>query len=350
MDDPGSTLTFTGAVNGGLNNFNTGGAGTLVFSTANALNTGNITINSGTLSVNTITVSLNREITIGADAFLLSTGTLNTTADPNDYPLYEVNGEGTLELRSTTDGPSNPDIYFNSNDVAGSTANWGTALSANIDLGSSQRYFSGQIDHNGFGVYGDGTDAYITSNISGSGGITFVGQPTLRSDMEMPFVFTGTNTFTGPIDIDRGSVYLDSPTAFPGGNDVNFDVTAGEGNLFLYGNDISIGTLTSTGTGGVAQIAVGNRATGAANYLPPSTLTINEAADSTFNGSFLDAFYEYSSGGSQTQGPLSIDVNGPGTLTLTGTAPSPVRSRSTPASSTTARSAAAPALPSPPAT
>ena len=335
VDDAGSMVTFGGSVSAGGNatggsggyligqggnTLTTAGASTVVFSSSNALaTTGNILVNNGTLSINSLTVSQYRLINIASGAFVESTGELSTTADGSVNPNYEVIGSGTLELRSPNSGVNNPDIDFNSNDAEGSTANWGTAISANIDLGSSQRYFTGQTNHNGFGVYGASTDAYITGNISGSGGMTFVGMPTGRSDMEMPFVFTGTNTFTGPVIIDRGSVYLDSPGAFPGGNDVTFNVTAGEGNLFLYGNSITIGTLTSTATGGVAQIAVGNRATGAGTYLPPSTLTFTEAADSTFNGSFLDDFYEYSSGGGNTQGPLSIDVNGPGNLTLTGT-------------------------------
>ena len=231
VDDAGSMVTFGGSVSAGGNatggsggyligqggnTLTTAGAGTVVFSSSNALaTTGNILVNNGTLSINSLTVSQYRLINIASGAFVESTGELSTTADGSVNPNYEVIGSGTLELRSPNSGVNNPDIDFNSNDAEGSTANWGTAISANIDLGSSQRYFTGQTNHNGFGVYGASTDAYITGNISGSGGMTFVGMPTGRSDMEMPFVFTGTNTFTGPVIIDRGSVYLDSPGAFP---------------------------------------------------------------------------------------------------------------------------------------
>ena len=31
-------------------------------------------------------------------------------------------------------------------------------------------------------------------------------------------MLTGANTFTGPVEIDRGSIYLPVPQAFPGGN------------------------------------------------------------------------------------------------------------------------------------
>ena len=136
--------------------------------------------------------------------------------------------------------------------------------------------------------------------------------------MEEPLALFGANTFTGPLVIKRGSVYLANPQAL-NGNAVNFDVAAGAGgNLFLYGNDLTISNLSSTGAG-TARIANGNRSTAAGNGLPAVTLTIIQTVDATFAGLLVDSFLEYSDDGGSTQGPISIVKSGAATLTLSGT-------------------------------
>lgn len=318
VTNPAATLTTSGAVAGGTRVLTKEGAGKLVFSTNDSLTTGNINVNNGTLGIANLSLSKDRLLTIAAGAFVESSGQLSTIADANLNPNTQVLGAGTLKLTSTTnDGTTSYDLYFNINDVSNTTANWGTGIAAKIDLGSAQRFFTGKTNHNGYGVYFASTDVYLSGPISGSGGITFVGQDPIRTDMEQPFALAAANTFTGPVVIKRGSVYLVDAKAL-NGNSVTFDVAAGGGNLFLYGHDFTIGNLSSTGTGGTARIVNGNRATGAVNELPPATLTINQTTPGAFSGLIVDAFLEYSTGGSATQGPVSIVKTGPAALTLSG--------------------------------
>jgi fibronectin-binding autotransporter adhesin len=315
---PGTTLTINGTATGATQWLTKDGPGTLLFPSSNALNTGNIFVFNGVMGSGSISTSKDRVITISAGAFYDSYGTISTIADPNLTQNIQIAGDGTLRLVSTTNnGVTSYDFDFNANNVAGAATNWGTQISANIDLGSSQRYFTGQSNHNGFGVYFASTDVAFLGSISGSGGITFNARATLRSDMEVPFVFFGSNTFTGPVVIQRGSIYLYGAGSL-NGNAVSFDVASGGGgNLFLYGNSFTVSNLTSTGAG-TARIANGNRATGAGTPLPAVTLTINQTVPGTFAGILTDAFLEYSNGGSETQGPLSIVKAGPATLTLSG--------------------------------
>jgi fibronectin-binding autotransporter adhesin len=312
VDDVGSTVTFTGIVNGGTNTLTTGGAGEVSFSTANALTTGNITVNSGTLGINTITLSKNRTITINSGANVNSFGTINLTADGSLHPNVQVYGPGTLNLTSTTNNSGSPDIYFDFNDV-NDNANWGTGISADINLGSSQRYFWAKDNHDSYGSYGTGADAYMDGDISGSGGISFIAQNSYSNGeaSQTDFVLAGANTFTGEVEITRGAVYLANPSALTGNNVLVFDPIAGQNAWFyLYGNNTTVSDLQSSGAG--ASII----ANSPGNSVGPATLTIIEDS-TTFAGTIQDIQSDYAPGGSV--GPLSIAVTGAGTLTLTGT-------------------------------
>ncbi len=335
-------LTFTGPGNAVFAGVLTGGTGTLTkgiastdtgvvtFTASQALQTGNISVNDGTLGISTTTLSSSRILTIAAGANVNSSGTLYLTA--NTSSTYNaVAGGGTLNLTSTTNGPTSPDIYFDFNDADGSTANWGTAISANVNLGSAQRYLFGKTNHSGFGVYGLSADCVFTGSISGSGGLTFIAQDTFvssSSPMEVPFVLAGANTFTGMLEIQRGSVYLDNATALTQGNVLLLDPTSGPINggaagpynarLFLNGFNAVVSNLSSSGSGNAA-IANGNRTNPPTSGIAAATLLVNLTTNETFGGSISDALLEYSSTGSGTLGGLSLDVTGSGTLTMSGT-------------------------------
>ena len=132
-----------------------------------------------------------------------------------------------------------------------------------------QRYIWGRTDHTSVDVYGClQADCQFGGPISGSGGLTFIAQNNSSGTdgelMETPFCLNATNTFTGPVQIQRGSVYLGtnvpaSTSPFPAGDVLNFNVAAGNnGKFFLYGHNTTIANLSSTGAGN-ALIANGNR-------------------------------------------------------------------------------------------
>ena len=310
-----STVTISGTVSGGSNTFTSGGAGTLVFSTANAFSTGNITVSSGTLGINSITVSETSILTIDANANVNSFGTISTTAYSSPF-VNEVVGAGTLNLTSTTDSASSPDLNFNANDANSNTsnANDGTGISANINLGSSQRYIWGKTNHNAFGEYPTTPDVLLSGIISGSGGLSFIAQNdyTGSNPCEVPFVLSGANTFTGEVEIQRGDVFIDNASALTGSNTLLLDPASGNiARFYLDGFSATISNLQSTGAGTAAIANSPGRTAGAA------TLTIEENSNTTFGGTIVNTQTEYSSSG--TVGALSVVETGTGTLTLSGT-------------------------------
>jgi YVTN family beta-propeller protein/autotransporter-associated beta strand protein len=137
--------------------------------------------------------------------------------------------------------------------------------------------------------------------------------------MEVPFALNAANTFTGTVEIRRGSVYLGHNQALDRGNSLSFNPAAGhQARLFLYGRSARVSDLASTGPGS-ALIANGNRKTGATLTLGAVTLTVTQSRDTTFGGEVTDAYAEYTGSGSGSTGPLHLLKDGPATLRLTGT-------------------------------
>jgi autotransporter-associated beta strand protein len=132
--------------------------------------------------------------------------------------------------------------------------------------------------------------------------------------MEVPFCLNASNSFTGPVELQRGSIYLGNSNAFPSGNVLQFNVAAGNnGRFFLYGNSIMASDLESTNAGTVV-IADGNVIP---DLVGPATLTVVQNNSAIFNGTIKDVQPEYGGGGSFTP-TLSFVKSGPATLTLTG--------------------------------
>ena len=218
-----------------------------------------------------------------------------------------------MNLISITNNASTPDIYFDFND-ANNNANWGTGISANINLGATQRYFFGNDNHDSFGNYGQSADAYISGNISGSGGISFIAQNSYEDGevSQTDFVLAGDNTFSGEVEIQRGALYLVSPDALTQNNVLVLDPEAGFNAWFyLYGNNTTVTNLQASGNGtSIIANSPGNSVGGA-------TLTILESSDTVYAGTFSDVQSDYSP--NEGGGPLSIAVTGTNTLALTGT-------------------------------
>jgi autotransporter-associated beta strand protein/YVTN family beta-propeller protein len=293
------------------------GAGKLAISQANTYS-GTTAVNAGTLAFGTVTFSGPNPLNVAASAFAESVGTLNLVVNSTSTTLG-VNGSGTLRLVSTTNSASVPDLYFGPNHSGNSF--WGARIATSLDLGSSQRFVFGKTGHNGIGQYGlTNADCQFAGLISGSGGITLIAQNnwTGSSPMEVGFAFNAANTFTGPVEIQRGSLYLGNANALNQGNVLTFNPALGNNaRLFLYGRNAVVSDLSSPGAGS-AVIANGNLKTGASLTLGAVTLTITQTNAKTFAGTITDAFSEYDGSGSGTTGPLNLVKNGAATLTLTG--------------------------------
>ena len=188
---------------------------------------GAISVDSGVLGIDSITLTYNRTITISAGANVTSFGTIFTTADPSDSYNVQISGGGTLNLTSTTNNATtSPDIYFNYND-ANNNANWGTSISANINLGSHQRYFWGKDNHDSYGNFGAAPMHTIQAPYrirwnQFRGENSYQNQEVSQTD----FVLAGANTFSGELEIQR-SVYLANPIALSENNALVLDPAAG---------------------------------------------------------------------------------------------------------------------------
>jgi fibronectin-binding autotransporter adhesin len=287
-----------------------------------------INVSAGTLTIASLTLPPTNIMTINTGAFVNSSGTLYLDVTGNGGSAStQLTGGGTLRLTSTTNnGTTSPDIWFGKDHQANSW--YGAVFGANIDLGSIQRYIFSDGGHNSVShYYGTGNDSAITGNISGTGGITYIAQDAEFSpQMEVNLVLSGTNTFSGPLEIDRGSIYLVTPLAFPGGNKLIFNTSGGHNaKLFLLGNSITVSNLTSQGDGtGNQVIANGNVVNNSSlpsivgGVIPAATLTVNETSATTFSGLLTDTQAEYDTDNGKPAQALSLTEMGTATLTLTG--------------------------------
>ena len=312
----GAVMVIPGAIgnNGGTGSLTKTGAGQLVLSGA-ANYTGGTYANSGTLSLaQNRNFARGATLTIASNAVVESAGLLQLIVDASST-IVDVTGGGVLRLTGTNDSATAPDLYFGPNHSG--NADWGARLATTLDLGGAQRFVFGKTGHNGVGQYGlTGGDCQFGGPITGAGGLTLIAQNTYTGSplMEVPFCFNASNSFTGPVELQRGSIYLGNPSAFPAGNVLTLNAAAGNNaRFFLYGNDTTVTDLSATNAGTVI-IANGNVIP---EKIGPATLTVVQNHSQTFLGSLFDVQAEYGGGGSLTP-TLSLTKSGAATLTLNG--------------------------------
>jgi autotransporter-associated beta strand protein len=131
---------------------------------------------------------------------------------------------------------------------------------------------------------GDNSDTSFQGAISGSGGLTKVGNGA--------FTLAGANTYTGATTVNAGRLVAGSSSAFGNGSAVSL---ADAGTLSLNGYNVPIGSLAGTGT-------VNDYASSA------GTLTVGNSNSTTFGGMIVNG----------PNGSLSMVKVGSGTLTLIG--------------------------------
>jgi len=318
-----NNVVMSGAISGNYN-LTKYGSGALTLAGANTYS-GILTAAAGTLAVGSVTLAADTTdssqtnfISIAAGAVVQSSGNLNLDASTTINPSIVVSGAGTLQLTATNNGPTSPDIYFNATDVPNSTANWGTRIATPVNLGSVQRYIWGNTEHASVDKYGvNEGDCQFNGTISGTGGLTFIAQDSFTgaNPMETPFCLNAANNFTGPVQIQRGSIYLGAAGAYPAGNVLQFNVAAGNfGKLYLFGQNATVSDLSSTGAGG-AFIANGCRNP---SGIGPATLTIIQNNPGTFTGSLVDTNLEYAGTAVNATTILNVVKTGPAALTLSG--------------------------------
>jgi autotransporter-associated beta strand protein/YVTN family beta-propeller protein len=226
-------ITSIGAVLAGSTGLTKSGTGKLVLWGANSY-AGTTTVGAGTLGLGAVTFSATSPLNLSAASVSVeSSGTLGLAVNTSATAI-DVSGSGTLRLTATTNSSASPDLYFGPNHSANSC--WGARLAASLDLGSAQRYVFGKTGHNGVGMYGlSGADCQFAGSVSGSGGLTFIAQNTWTSTepMEVPFALNASNSFTGPVEIQRGSVYLGNANEL-------YDWAVGAGGAASFSRTISL--------------------------------------------------------------------------------------------------------------
>jgi fibronectin-binding autotransporter adhesin len=315
----GVVLTVAGPIanNGsGTATLDKTGAGQLILAGTDTY-TGGTSNEGGTLTyAQNQSFSSDTTLGIAPGAVVQSAGTLDLLVNTGGTAI-DVLGNGVLSLTSTNNSATSPDIYFCANDIPQDNANYGAEIASAVDLGSAQRFIWGKTDHNGVGEYGlTAADCQFGGPISGAGGLTFIAQDNYTNlpAMETPFCLNAPNSFTGPVQLQRGSIYLGDPNAFPAGNVLQFNVASGNnGRFFLYGNDVTATDLEATNSG-TTVIADGNVIP---DLVGPATLTVIQSNSALFNGAIQDVQPEYGGGGSFTP-TLSLVKSGPASLTLGG--------------------------------
>ena len=297
------------------------GTGTLGLNGANTY-TGTTTVSAGTLSVGPATYSSTSVLSVSSGANVVANGTLNMNVN-SSATAVDITGAGVVNLSSTTNSATYPDLYFGPNHSG--TADYGSRLNSALNLGSAQRYVLAKSGRNDVARYGlTGCDAQFASSISGSGGLTLIGQNSFAPGVnvvEVPFAFNAANSFTGMLEIQRGSLYLGNASALVSSNVLLMDPAASTTNnarLFLYGYSAIVSDLQSTGTGTNILIADGNGATTA--NVGPATLTVIQNNSYTFGGALRDWYTEYATPATGSLVPmLNLIKQGAATLTLGGT-------------------------------
>jgi len=290
FDIAAASNTFTvSQVLAGTGGLTKQGAGTLVLTGANTYQ-GTTTISAGTLQ-------------IGAGG---TAGALGTGAVVNNAALVFNRSDSTFTIGNGISGTGAVTKNGNGNlTLAGSNAYSGglTINAGRVTAGSTTAFGSGLLT-----VAASGTASLDNKNITVGGlagaGSVLLGSGTLTLNQAGATTFSGAITGTGGVvKSGAGNLTLSGSNSFSGGLTINAGtVTAGSANAYGGGtlnvaNGATAALSTSATVGGL--MGAGNIA------LNAGTLTVNQAANTTFSGAITGT------GGGLVKG-------GAGNLTLTG--------------------------------
>jgi autotransporter-associated beta strand protein len=339
------------------------GAGTVTFSDPNAfgvlstasaygtVTTGNIVVNGGTLIVQSINLratmptanrgsGVARNVTIASGAIFQVNGTLNIEPE-NGNGTYEtqVIGPGIVQLRNGTSTLANPSFANDYGPSGGDADPWGTVISATVDVGPGTHWFVGKTNRNDVSRYAG--DTRFDGPITGSGNIQVRGT-NVNNSRDWHLVFNANNSgYTGAVSIANADLNLTNNAALSAANAVTFNsvvdaATQNQAILFLWGHNVTIGSLNDTSAAGTANFirngSISGQANGGTNSNlngatngvalgldADSTLTITQTSVGTFNGVIADGPNDNAAGATGvTYRVLNIIKAGGSTLTLTG--------------------------------
>ncbi len=286
------------------------GEGTLTLSGVNTF-TGTVNVNAGTLAAsassnlgNGSTLNFNGGSLKFLAAFDLSSQTISlqsasSTFDTQNYAdiisstisgvggLTKI-GSGTLTLSGTNTFAGTINVNVGTVAVS-SLSNLGNGTALNFN-GGGLKFLTAfdlaravAIQAGGASMNTNGYDAVASNAISGSGGLTKLGSGILT--------LSGTNTFTGEVNVNVGTVAVSALSNLGNGTDLNFN---GGGFKFLSSFDLASRTVTLqsvsstfdtqnyddvisstiSGTGGLAKIGSGTLTLAGANTFT-GTVSVN---------------------------------------------------------------------------
>ena len=245
-------------------------------------------------------------------------GQLNLYAQANAY--YSAFANGTLALARVGSSQVSPDIFFDPNDGG----DYGTFLTATVNVGTGSRYIRGAPQRNDFDRY-EG-DLRFDGPLTGSADVFFSGT-TADSSHNMHFGLNAANSgFTGAVTLnDNTDLALLDPAALSASNNLTFNTTSGRATLFLYGHNVTIGNLSDTSSGGSRFIRNGsldaaNGGTNSADHgqQADSVITITQTTNGSFSGVVANGPNDNAAGAGGTYRTLGLTKAGSATLTLNG--------------------------------
>lgn len=255
---------------------------------------------------------------------LTVTGQLTFFAQSDAY--YTATTNGVVQLANPASTQAAPDIFFDPNDGA----DYGAVIASATNVGTGTRFFRAAPQRNEVARYSG--DLRFNGALTGSANIALSGT-TVDSNHNAHFVFNSASpAFTGGVTInDNADLALTHNAALGSANPVTFGNTAARGGLFLFGHNVTIGTLNDVSTGGTRWIRNGstvatNGGTNTANNASSvalgvdsdAVLTISQSAGGVFGGVISDGPNDTGTGAAGTYRKLGITKEGAGVLTLTG--------------------------------
>jgi fibronectin-binding autotransporter adhesin len=289
--------------------------GVLNYNVSNSL-TGNLSVGYATASA---------AISLPSGVTLTSNGTLSIVGYNSTY-VTNITGPGTLALRNPSSTSTSPDITYN----AAFGAPYGSVITSTVDVGTGNRFITGNSARNDVARYAG--DLQFSGPITGSATLNFIGA--VSSTTNMSFVLNANNSgYTGPVTINDADLVLTNSNALNSVNSLTFaDSSAStRASLFLFGNNVTIGSLNDTSVTGSTRwirngslvAANGGTDTSGGGGSPlglnaSSTLTVNQTVAGTFGGVISDGPNDTGTGVAGTYNTLGITKTGSANLALTG--------------------------------
>ncbi|QYM79384.1 autotransporter-associated beta strand repeat-containing protein [Horticoccus luteus] len=218
-----STLTLSGAAANTYTGTTTVNAGTLLLnkSSGNAI-AGNLVVGDG-IGTDTVRLLASNQIADSANITVNASGVLDLNNYSDTVAALTVAGGAAITTGTGT-------LTLGGNVTHTGTGSTAATISGNLALGATTRTIT-------VGDSAAADDLSISANISGSGGLTKAGAGTL--------VLGGTNTFTGPMTVNAGTVRTDAVNALGTGSALT--VAAGA-TLDLNNYNQTVGSLAASGT------------------------------------------------------------------------------------------------------